>query len=585
MSDGAGVFWWVILPYVAITVFVVGHVWRYRTDQFGWTSRSTQLFERRLLGIGAPLFHYGALAAIGGHVIGILIPESFTESLGISESAYKDFSTGAGTLAALATLIGFGLLLYRRTTVKRVRRTTTRVDMLTYGLLTALIVLGSFQTIGINLIGSGYNYREDVAPWFRGVLRLNPDPDLMRGVDASYQVHAVLAWGLYMLWPFSRLVHAWSVPIQYLGRPAILYRSRYGGALPVFAGGAAAGGAVGAGGPGPVRRVLDALPPASGGAVMGTGIVSVALALDRRTELSEALMWIALGMWVALALLLAARFLFHRARFLAEAAIPASLTGVAGTCVLGARLTVYGWEWAGIALLAIGGLFLLALFGPVLQHWRRPTVGASFLLTVSIQSVAVLSATLAVAEDRRGLVVLAAVLLVVGIAFYLWVLRDFDLRQLLVGKGDHWIAGGAVAISALAAGRVVQAIDSTGALRDLRAVLDAVAVVLIVAELIWLPLLIAGEIARPRLHFSALRWATVFPVGMYAASSFTVGAVGGHAWMTDFADVWIWVAVAVWAVVAVGTVARGAALLSGRAEQAAPTSAPPRSAPPPAARA
>lgn len=566
MSDGASVFWWVILPYVAITVFVVGHVWRYRTDQFGWTSRSTQLFERRLLGIGAPLFHYGALAAIGGHVIGILIPESFTESLGISEGAYKDFSTGAGTLAALATLIGFGLLLYRRATVKRVRRTTTRVDMLTYGLLTALIVLGSFQTIGINLIGSGYNYREDVAPWFRGVLRLNPDPDLMRGVDASYQVHAVLAWGLYMLWPFSRLVHAWSVPVQYLGRPWILYRSRLGGALPVLAVGSA--GAAGARGPGPVRRVLDALPPASGGAVMGTGIVSVALALDGRTGLSEALMWIALGMWVGLALLLAARFLFHRARFLAEAAMPASLTGVAGTGVLGARLTVYGWEQAGIALLVVGGLFLLALLGPVLQHWRRPTVGASFLLTVSTQSVAVLSATLAVAEDRRGLVVLAAVLLVVGVALYLWVLRDFDLGQLLVGKGDHWIAGGAVAISALAAGRVVQAIDATGALGDLRAFLAAVAVALIVAELIWLPLLVAGEVARPRLHFSALRWATVFPVGMYAASSFTVGAAGGHAWMTDFADVWIWVAVAVWAVVAVGTVVRAAGLLGGRPARA-----------------
>ena len=563
MADAADVFWWVILPYVAITVFVVGIVWRYRTDQFGWTSRSTELFERRLLGIGGPLFHYGALAAIAGHVIGILVPESFTESLGISEGAYKDFSTGAGTIAAVATLAGFGLLLYRRMTVKRVRVTTTRVDMLTYGLLTALIVLGSFQTIGINLVGGGYDYRADVAPWFRSILRLDPDPDLMNGVDGAYQVHATLAWLLYMLWPFSRLVHAFSIPFQYLGRPWILYRSRLGGTLPRLADPAAAG-LPAAATPGPLRRLLEAVPPAAGGMVMGTGIVSVAALLDGRETLSEALMWIALAGWLCLALLLLARFLFHRSRFLAEAAVPASLTGVAGTCVLGTRLTVYGWSWAGIALLVIGALFLLGLLPSVLQHWRRPTVGASFLLTVATQSVAVLCATLSVTEDRKGLAVVAAVLLLVGVLFYLWVLRDFDLRQLLVGRGDHWIAGGAVAISSLAAGRVVQAVDATGAIGDLRSFLDAVGVVLIVAELVWLPFLLAGEVARPRLRFTAVRWATVFPVGMYAASTFTVGAAGGHGWMTDFAQVWVWVAVAVWLAVFLGMAVRGAALLLGR---------------------
>lgn len=556
MSDASDVFWWVILPYIAITVFVVGHVHRYRTDQFGWTARSTQLFERRLLGIGAPLFHYGALAAIGGHVIGILVPASLTDALGISETTYKDFSTGAGTLAAIATVAGFALLLYRRATVKRVRLTTTRVDMLTYGLLTALICLGTFQTVGINLLGDGYDYRENVAPWFRDILTLRPDPDLMAGVDASYQVHAVLAWGLFMLWPFSRLVHAWSVPVQYLGRPAILYRSRLGGTLPRPLEPVAAT-------PGPVRRVLDALPPASGGAVMGTAVVSVALRLDGRSGLSELLMWIALGVWGVLALLLAARFLFHRTRFLAEAALPASLTGVAGTCVLGARLSLYGWTWAGIVALALGGLLALGLLGTVLQHWRRPTAGASFLLTVSIQSVAVLSATLGLTEDRRGLVDLAAVLLVAGVGLYAWVLRDFDRAQVLDGRGDHWVAGGALAISALAAGRIVAAIDATGALHGLRDLLAAIAIALLVAALLWLPLLAAGELIRPRTQFSALRWATVFPVGMYAAAAFAVGAAEGHAWMTDFARAWVWVAVAVWAVIALATCARGIALLAG----------------------
>jgi respiratory nitrate reductase gamma subunit len=84
-ATGAEVFWWVVLPYLALGVFAVGHVWRWRYDQFGWTSRSTQLQERRMLKWGSPLFHYGTFAAIGGHVIGVLIPERWTKAVGIPD--------------------------------------------------------------------------------------------------------------------------------------------------------------------------------------------------------------------------------------------------------------------------------------------------------------------------------------------------------------------------------------------------------------------------------------------------------------------------------------------------------------------
>ena len=79
---------WVALPYVAIAIFLAGHVWRYRTDQYGWTSRSTQILESRWLKWGSPLFHFGALAAIGGHVLGMLVPESWTGAVGVSEDGY-----------------------------------------------------------------------------------------------------------------------------------------------------------------------------------------------------------------------------------------------------------------------------------------------------------------------------------------------------------------------------------------------------------------------------------------------------------------------------------------------------------------
>jgi len=75
---------WVVLPYIALTVFVVGHIWRWRTDQFGWTTRTTQLLENRWLRLGSPLFHLGVFAAIGGHVLGLLVPASWTAAVGVS---------------------------------------------------------------------------------------------------------------------------------------------------------------------------------------------------------------------------------------------------------------------------------------------------------------------------------------------------------------------------------------------------------------------------------------------------------------------------------------------------------------------
>ena len=227
MSAG-NILLWVILPYVAITTFALGHVWRYRNDQFGWGSRSTQLLDRRVLGWASPLFHYGALAAIGGHVIGMCIPESVTEAAGISESFYRWFAGIAGGLAAVATVIGLGGLLYRRATSDRVRQTTTRMDMLTYSLLTVLIVLGTWMTLGFTLFTDDpTNYRTSISPWWQSIFYFDPDVDAATSAPLIYQVHAIVAWGFWATFPFSRLVHAWSIPLQYVGRPYILYRRRY----------------------------------------------------------------------------------------------------------------------------------------------------------------------------------------------------------------------------------------------------------------------------------------------------------------------------------------------------------------------
>jgi nitrate reductase gamma subunit len=217
---------WIVLPYVSMAVFVVGHVWRYRHDQFGWTTRSTQLLESRRLRAGVLLFHLGLLAVLGGHVLGLLVPASLTERLGVSEHQYHVVSVTAGTASGAIMLVGFVLLLARRASNRRVRATTTRADRLTYLLLAVMIITGMYATVGENLLAGGYDYRETVAPWFRGLFTFDPDAALMAEAPLVYQLHATAAWFLYALWPFSRLVHAWSVPVGYLTRSHILYRSR-----------------------------------------------------------------------------------------------------------------------------------------------------------------------------------------------------------------------------------------------------------------------------------------------------------------------------------------------------------------------
>jgi nitrate reductase gamma subunit len=223
---GFQLFWWVILPYLALATFVIGHIWRYRYDQFGWTSRSTELQEKKLLKWGGPLFHYGTFAAIGGHVIGILIPESWTRAIGIPEDVYRWFSASAGTLAAVLVVAGVGFMAARRIFVTRVRATTSPVDWLTLVLLFIVIAMGVAETVGVNLLGGGYNYRQSIAVWFRSLFIFNPNVKAIAHAPLLYQMHATAAWAVLGVWPFSRLVHAWSAPVWYMWRPFVLYRSR-----------------------------------------------------------------------------------------------------------------------------------------------------------------------------------------------------------------------------------------------------------------------------------------------------------------------------------------------------------------------
>jgi Voltage-dependent anion channel len=316
-------------------------------------------------------------------------------------------------------------------------------------------------------------------------------------------------------------------------------------------------------GPDLPARVLNAVPPASGAAVMGTGIVSIGLLLDGDATLSLILLIIDAGLWIALVELLPARALSDWTRFRVDLRSPTALTSIAGTGVLGTRLTLAGWTGTGAALLIIAVIIWIGLVPYVLRHWEMPTTGASFILTVATQSLALLAAALALAAHDPWLLYASLVPFGLGLVFYLVVLARFDFRQLLVGRGDHWVTGGALAISTVTAGRITAAADHLHLVAGAHAALRDLSLALWVATIVWLPFLVAAEAIRPRLSYNVRRWSTVFPVGMYAACSFVIGAVTDTPGITDFARVWVWVAFVVWLVVFGAMLSLGPRLVRG----------------------
>jgi hypothetical protein len=272
------------------------------------------------------------------------------------------------------------------------------------------------------------------------------------------------------------------------------------------------------------RRRVPHVPLEAGAVVMATGIVSTALELDGRAVVSDALLALCALGWLGLA--------FARGR----AGRPASLTIVAATCVLGTRLTMEGWRAAGVALLVAGAALLVPLSAAVLRGLGRPVAGSAFLVVVAAQAVAVLAAEL----GAPGAIVVPPQLVALGL--YAYVVRGFDLGEVVRGRGDQWIAGGALAISALAAA------ETGGSLGPASLVLWA-------AAMLWLPVLVWGELRRPWRGFDMRRWSTVFPLGMYAVMSFAVGGAEGRRWIVWFARAWTWVAVAAFALTAAATLA------------------------------
>lgn len=289
---------------------------------------------------------------------------------------------------------------------------------------------------------------------------------------------------------------------------------------------------------------------------MATAIVSVGLDLTGHETLSRIALVIGCVAWLGLAADVAVRLLRGRARWFADAGTPGALTAVAATTVLGTRFSALGRHTLAEALLALSALLWPVLIGLVVKHGKRRMPGGVFLGCVATQGLAVLAATLAAAESAAWLAHTALVLFWLGLVLYGLALFRFDLRQVLEGPGDQWIAGGALAMSALAGSQLIAADSARLHLwnDDDRGVLRAVTVALLVLDLAWYAVLLVAEFVRPRPRYDVRRWATVFPMGVTAVAMLSVSATMDVPWLETPGEVLLWISVAAWAAVAVGAV-------------------------------
>lgn len=285
---------------------------------------------------------------------------------------------------------------------------------------------------------------------------------------------------------------------------------------------------------------------------MSTGIVSVALGADNHATLSRWLLAIATFIWIALGLALCARLARQPARVLTQARSPAALSGVAATAVLGTGALQLGWTILGSLLLALAVIAWPALTRLILGRLDRPADGQWFMLTVATESVAGLAAELAIREQAGWLLDVALGLAAIGVLLYPLVLVRFDPRDLASARGEHWVAGGSLAISALAFAQITLADRRLGTMHGAAGSFAGIAFVLWAMAMLWLGPLVIGELRWPRLHYHPHRWSTVFPLGMYAACSLSVAAAARTPLVGDFARRWIWIALVGWALTFTG---------------------------------
>ncbi|OZG72335.1 respiratory nitrate reductase subunit gamma [Hahella sp. CCB-MM4] len=208
-----------VYPYVALAVFLVGSLIRYDRDQYTWKTASSQILESKQLRIGSILFHIGVIAILLGHFVGLLTPVAVWHAFGISASFKQGVAMGVGGLFGIICFFGLVILIKRRLTNPRVRASSTNMDIAILLLLFAQLCLGLLSIF----VSAGHMDGAEMLKmmnWAQSIVTFNAAQaaGVMEDVHIIYKLHIVLGMTLFLLFPFSRLVHVWSIPVRYFTR-------------------------------------------------------------------------------------------------------------------------------------------------------------------------------------------------------------------------------------------------------------------------------------------------------------------------------------------------------------------------------
>lgn len=217
-----------IYPYIALAVFLLGSLIRFDREQYTWKSESTQVLHRGSLRWGSPLFHIGIIGLFFGHAVGLLTPVWVWDSLGVSHGAKQLFAMVAGGVMGTLCLAGIVLLLARRIASDRLRRVTSFKDKIVLLWILATLLLG----LGSIFVSSGHmdgHMMVLLMSWAQHIVTFRGDAaGFIVDAPLVFKLHLFMGMSLFVIFPFTRLVHVWSGfgAIGYLGRAFQLVRPR-----------------------------------------------------------------------------------------------------------------------------------------------------------------------------------------------------------------------------------------------------------------------------------------------------------------------------------------------------------------------
>ena len=217
-----------IFPYVCLSVFVIGSWLRFDREQYGWTSASSQLLSTAGMRLSSNLFHIGVIGIFFGHLVGLLAPYAIWQTIGLSSLGKQNIAMYGGGFLGILCLIGGGMLLWRRVSNARVRAASRPSDLfiLVWILITLLFGLATTFTTAHHAAEGSADTMMALAQWAKSIVLFSPKPELVGNVEMVFRLHLVFGMTLFLLFPFTRLVHVWSAPFGYLTRSYQIVRTK-----------------------------------------------------------------------------------------------------------------------------------------------------------------------------------------------------------------------------------------------------------------------------------------------------------------------------------------------------------------------